>query len=42
MQRFKNILLVAGGEGWRKAALTRAATLAKNNRAHLTVVDVVE
>jgi len=42
MQRFKNILLVAGGEGWEGAALKRAVDLAKNNRAHLTVVDVVE
>jgi universal stress protein E len=42
MQRFKNILLVAGGEGWEGAALNRAVALAKNNRARLTVVDVVE
>ena len=42
MQRFQNILLVAGGEGWETAALKRAVDLAKNNHARLTVVDVVE
>jgi universal stress protein E len=42
MRRFKNILLVAGGEGWEKAALKRAVALAKNNHARLTVVDVIE
>jgi universal stress protein E len=42
MKRFKNILLVAGGTDWKANALKRAADLAKNNRAHLTVVDVVE
>lgn len=42
MRRFKNILLVADGEGWEATALKRAVDLAKNNRARLTVVDVVE
>ena len=42
MKRFKNILLVAGGEGWERAALKRAVALAKNNSARLSVVDVVE
>ena len=42
MQRFKNILLVAGGAGFEAAALKRAVDLAKNNGARLTVVDVVE
>lgn len=42
MQQFKNILLVAGGEGWESNALKRAVALAKNNRAHLCVIDVVE
>lgn len=42
MQQFKNILLVAGGEGWESNALERAVALAKNNRAHLCVIDVVE
>ena len=42
MKRFKNILLVAGGEGWERAALKRAVALAKNNSARMSVVDVVE
>ncbi len=42
MKRFKNILLVAGGEGWEEAALKRAVTLAKNNKAKLKVVEVIE
>ncbi len=42
MQRFKNILLVAGGTGWEANTLERAVALAKNNRARLSVVDVVE
>jgi nucleotide-binding universal stress UspA family protein len=42
MKRFKNILLVAGGEGWKKSALKRALALAKSNHARLTVVDVME
>ncbi|MBC8550301.1 MAG: universal stress protein [Candidatus Brocadiales bacterium] len=42
MKRFKNILLVAGGEGWEETALKRAVTIAKNNRAKLKVVDVIE
>jgi len=42
MKRFKNILLVAGGEGWKESALKRAVALAKENRARLTVVDVIE
>jgi len=42
MQRFKNILLLAGGTGWETNALARAVDLARNNLARLTVVDVVE
>jgi nucleotide-binding universal stress UspA family protein len=41
MKRFKNILLIFD-EGVRgEAALTRAATLAKENQARLTVVEVI-
>ena len=39
MQRFKNILLVFDQN---KETLRRAVALAKNNRARLTVVDVIE
>jgi universal stress protein E len=42
MERFKNILLAAGGEGWEKSSLQKAAALAGNNRARLTVVDVLD
>ena len=42
MKRFKNILLFAGSEGWKDAALEQAVTLAKNNKAKLKVVDVIE
>jgi len=42
MKRFNNILLAAGGEGWEKTALQKAAALAGNNRARLTIVDVIE
>ena len=42
MKRFKNILLLAGGEGWEETALKRAVTIAKNNKAKLKVVDVIE
>jgi nucleotide-binding universal stress UspA family protein len=42
MKRFKNILLVAGGEGWEETALKRAMTIAKNNEAKLKVVEVIE
>ncbi len=42
MKRFKNILLLAGGEGWEEAALKRAVTLAKSNKARLNVVEVIE
>ncbi len=42
MKRFKNILLVAGGEGWEETALKRAMTIAKNNKAKLKVVEVIE
>ncbi len=42
MRRFKNILcMVEPGEA-SKSTLVRAATLAENNQAGLTVVDVVE
>ena len=42
MKRFKNILLVAGGEGWEETALKRAVTIAKNNKAKLKIVEVIE
>lgn len=42
MKRFTNILLIAGGDNWRETALERAVSLAKENQADLTVVDVIE
>ncbi len=42
MQRFKNILYVATPDSVSEAALKRATTLAKNNQAHLTVVEVID
>lgn len=42
MKRFKNILLVAGGEGWEESTLKKAVILAKNNQAQLNVVDIIE
>ncbi len=42
MKRFKNILLVASGKGWEETALKRAMTIAKNNKAKLKVVEVIE
>jgi nucleotide-binding universal stress UspA family protein len=42
MKRFKNILLVTGGRGWKEAALKQAVTIAKNNKAKLKVVEVIE
>ena len=42
MQRFKNIVLQIGPHLQDEAALERAATLASNNQARLTVVDVAE
>ena len=42
MKRFKNLLLVADQGTCSKAALERAVSLAKRNRAQLTVVDVIE
>jgi nucleotide-binding universal stress UspA family protein len=42
VKRFKNILLLADQGTGGKAILRRAAALAKNNRAQLTVVDVIE
>ncbi len=42
MKRFKNILLVAGGVGWEETALKRAVTIAKNNKAKLKVIEVIE
>lgn len=41
MKRFKNIVYVAGAESEPGTALARAAALARNNRAHLTVMAVV-
>ena len=42
MQRFTNILLIAAGENWWETALERAVSLARENQANLTVVDVLE
>lgn len=42
MNRFKNILFVADGTAQSSPALERAVTLAENNHAKLTVVDVIE
>ena len=42
MKHFKNVLLVAGGKGWEETALKRAVTIAKNNKAKLKVVEVIE
>jgi len=42
MRRFKNILFVADSKLKGGDALERAVSLAKNNRANLTVIDVVE
>jgi universal stress protein E len=42
MQRFKDILCVAGNGQADTPALERAVTLAENNQASLTVVDVVD
>ena len=42
MKRFKNILLLADQGTGGSPILQKAAALAKNNRARLTVVDVIE
>ena len=42
MKRFKNLLLVSEQGAVSRAALERAVSLAKRNRAQLTVVDVIE
>ena len=42
MQRFKNILCVVGTELKSSSALERAVTLAENNQASLTVVEVID
>ena len=42
MKRFKNILLLAEQGTGGSPILQKAAALAKNNRARLTVVDVIE
>ncbi|MGE5153623.1 MAG: universal stress protein [Bdellovibrio bacteriovorus] len=42
MKRFKNILYVAMGDEAGPCALERAATLAENNQAQLTVVSVID
>jgi len=42
MTRFKNILLVFGGNDNDKESLNRAFTLAKSNKAKLTIADVSE
>ncbi|MDD2892994.1 MAG: universal stress protein [Halothiobacillaceae bacterium] len=41
MKRFDNILYVAENEGNQEAAIARAVTLAQNNQARLTVMDVI-
>lgn len=41
MERYKNVLVVAGGKDGGKAAATRAEALAKANAARVTIVDVV-
>ncbi len=38
MKRFKNILLVTGGESWQQTALQRGLALALHNQADLTLV----
>lgn len=42
MQRFKDVLCVAAPDSFNGAALERAAALAKNNQACLTVVEVID
>jgi nucleotide-binding universal stress UspA family protein len=42
MKRFKKILLVSREGTGERATLARAVELAKRNRAHLTLVEVVE
>ena len=42
MQRFKNVLYVSVFDSVGKAALERAVTLANNNQASLTVVEVID
>lgn len=42
MKRFKNILFVREASANNQAALKRTLTLAENNQANLTVVDIVE
>jgi universal stress protein E len=42
MKRFRNILLVADGKSDGETALKRAVAVAKNNKARLTVVKVVD
>ncbi len=42
MTRFKNILLVLHGKNNEEEAVKRAFALAKNNKAKLTIVDVLE
>lgn len=42
MERFKNILLVVNSQIENPAALTCAFSLAKNNNAQLTIIDVVK
>jgi len=42
MRRFNNILLVAGDEPGTRTSLDRAAELARNNKARLTLIDVLK
>lgn len=41
MKRFKNILYVSNGDIDQISAMTRAVTLAENNQAELTVIEVI-
>ncbi len=42
MQRFNNILFVAGDEAFTRTAYTKAVALAADNDAELTIIDVVD
>lgn len=42
MKRFKSILYVTGENGDQQSAIARAVSLAENNQASLTIIDVIE
>ena len=42
MKRFKSILYVTGENGDQQSALARAVSLAENNQASLTIIDVIQ